>query len=139
MNKDKIIPKLNELFNYELSGALRYLQYSFMVFGVRRDPIVEYLRKEAEKSIGHATRLGEKITALGGTPRVSVASSLNARRKSLEEILRELLQHERTAVKKYSDLLKYVKNDPVLDAFVRDFVSEEQSHAEELEKMLRES
>jgi len=53
--------------------------------------------------------------------------------------LRESLEHEKSAVKKYSDLLQDVKDDPVLDAFVRDFVSEEQSHVEELEKMLRES
>ncbi len=138
MKKSKLIPKLHELLNYELTGALRYLYFSFMIFGVRRHPIVEFFRKEAEESIGHATSLGEKITALGGTPAVAITEVLNSK-KDLEDILRESLEHEKSAVKKYSDLLQDVKDDPVLDAFVRDFVSEEQSHVEELEKMLRES
>ena len=139
MDKQKVIQKLNDLLNYELVGALRYLHYSFMVFGVRRIPIVEHLRKEAEESFGHATKLGEKITALGGTPYVSVPESPKGKKKSVEEILKESLKHEMNAVKAYSELLKLVEDDVVLDAFVRDFVSEEQSHVEEVEKMLRES
>jgi bacterioferritin len=139
MNTKKVIEELNTLMNYELAGALRYLHHSFMVFGVRRIPIVEHLRKEAGESLGHATKLGEKITALGGTPTVSVTESLSGKKKSLERILEESLKHERDAVKKYSELLKLVEDDVVLDAFVRDFVAEEQSHVEEVEKMLRES
>ena len=49
------------------------------------------------------------------------------------------MKHETNAVKMYSELLKLVEDDIVLDAFVRDFVGEEQSHVEEVEKMLRES
>jgi len=37
------------------------------------------------------------------------------------------------------DLLKNVLDDVVLDAFVQEFVSEEQSNAEEVKKMLREA
>jgi bacterioferritin len=138
MDKQKVIQKLNEAFNYELMGAIRYLHYSFMVFGVRRIPVVEHLREEAEESFGHATKLGEKIAALGGTPSVSISESLKGKIKTVEQILKESLEHEMNAVKMYSDLLKDVQDDVVLDAFVREFVSEEQSHAEEVEKMLRE-
>ena len=139
MNKQKVIQRLNDLMNYELAGALRYLHYSFMVFGLRRIPVVEHLRKEAEESFGHATKLGEKITALGGSPSVGVSESMKGKKKTVEEILKESLKHEMNAVKTYAGLLKLVKDDIVLDAFVRDFVSEEQSHVEEVEKMLRES
>ncbi|MEK6571279.1 MAG: ferritin-like domain-containing protein [Bacteroidota bacterium] len=139
MEKQKVIQKLNDLLNYELAGAVRYLHYSFMVFGLRRIPVVEHLRKEAMESFGHATKLGEKITALGGSPSVSLSESLKGKKKTVEQILEESLKHETNAVKMYSELLKLVEDDIVLDAFVRDFVGEEQSHVEEVEKMLRES
>jgi bacterioferritin len=123
---------------YELMGAVRYLHYPFMVFGVRRIPIVEDLREEAEQSFGHATKLGEKITALGGVPSVSISESPKGKTKSIEQILKESLEYEVGAAKMYPDLLKDIEDDVVLDAFVSEFVSEEQSHAEEAEKMLRE-
>jgi rubrerythrin len=58
--------------------------------------------------------------------------------RRVEQILRESLEREMNAVRMCSDLLKDVQDDVVVDAFVREFVSEEQSHAEEVEKKLRE-
>ena len=88
MEKQKVIKKLNDLLNYELAGAVRYLHYSFMVFGLRRIPVVEHLRKEAMESFGHATKLGEKITALGGSPSVSLSESLKGKKRPLNRFLR---------------------------------------------------
>ena len=139
MDKGKVTKKLNEMMNIEISGALRYLQHSYFVFGVRRKPIVEFLREQSLESIGHATKLGEKISALGGNPAISINEDLKPRKIAPEQILKESMQIESKALNGYLNILKDVEDDVVMDCFIREFVSEESAHLEEVEKMLREA
>jgi bacterioferritin len=138
MDKNKVIKKLNEMMNLEISGAMKYLQYSYYVFGLNRIPIVGFLREQATESIGHSTKLGDKIVALGGLPMVKVDEDLKARKLTTEQILRDSVQIETKALSGYMNLLNDVADDVVMDSFIRDFISEESGHLEEVEKMLRE-
>jgi bacterioferritin len=138
MNKQTVIKKLNEMMNIELNGAMKYIQYSYFVFGVRRKPIVEFLREQAEESIGHAMKVGDKIVALGGNPTVTVNEDLKARKITIEQILKESILIETKALNGYMNILKDVEDDVVMDGFIRDFVTEESGHLEEVEKMIRE-
>ncbi|MBS4027187.1 MAG: hypothetical protein KGZ58_01005 [Ignavibacteriales bacterium] len=138
MDKAKVIKKLNDMMNLELSGALKYVHYSLFIFGVRRKPIIEFFREQATESIGHATKLGEKITALGGNPSVNITEDLKARKIVIEQLLKESMQIESKALSGYMNLLKDVEDDVVMDNFVREFIAEESEHLEDVEKMLRE-
>ncbi len=68
----KVVDTLNRILELELAGLVRYLHYSFMVFGHNRIPIVAWLRSQADESQAHAVRAGEHITSLG---RPSVAEA----------------------------------------------------------------
>ena len=67
MDKAKVIATMNEALRLELNSTLKYLDFSFRVFGPTRKPIVEHFLEEVKESLDHATMLGEKIVALGGT------------------------------------------------------------------------
>ena len=51
MNKDKVIEVLNEIFNHEINGVVRYTHYALMVFGSDRLPLVTYFRNQAKESL----------------------------------------------------------------------------------------
>ena len=68
MNKEKIIGKLTEIFDLELSGVIRYTHYSLMIFGHNRLPLVDFFKAQAVESLDHANLAGEHITGLGGHP-----------------------------------------------------------------------
>ena len=97
-----------------------------------------FLREQAEESIGHAMKVGDKIVALGGNPTVTVNEDLKARKITIEQILKESILIETKALNGYMNILKDVEDDVVMDGFIRDFVTEESGHLEEVEKMIRE-
>ncbi len=65
----KVIDSLNRILELELAGVVRYMHYSFMIFGHNRIPIVAWLRDQGNESNAHAILAGEHITAFGGHPR----------------------------------------------------------------------
>jgi len=137
MDTKKVIGALNEALEMELATAMRNLHYSFMIFGPGRKPLVEFFRAEVTESIGHAAKMGEKITALGGRPTVKVSAIHEPQQYDTESILRESLKHEEGAVKLYSRILELVQDDTPLRVLFEDQVLQEQEHVEELRKYLR--
>ena len=132
-----ILARLDKLLEAELSGVVRYLHYSFMVFGPNRIPITKWFRDHALEGLNHAVMIGEKITALGGHPSIKVQPVPETNKHNVLEILREGLEFERDTLKQYHELLKEVQNDVALEELVRQFIREETSHIEEVEKMTR--
>jgi bacterioferritin len=61
-----VVGTLNRILELELAGLVRYLHYSFMIFGHNRIPIVAWLREQANEAQTHATLAGEHITNLDG-------------------------------------------------------------------------
>src|SRR5438105_15587378 len=90
----QIVETLNRILELELAGLVRYLHYSFMIFGHNRIPIVGWLRDQAEESKTHATQAGEHITNLGGHPSLKIGSLLETHKHNVDEILAEALAHE---------------------------------------------
>ncbi len=41
-NKEKVIDKLTEIFDLELSGVIRYTHYALMIFGPNRLPLIDF-------------------------------------------------------------------------------------------------
>ena len=62
----QIVETLNRILELELAGLVRYLHYSFMIFGHNRIPIVGWLRGQADEAQVHSIQAGEHITNLGG-------------------------------------------------------------------------
>ncbi len=137
MASEELLKGLNEDFNREVRAMLTYLVKSFLVFGPNRHGIVEFFRREAEESMGHALRVGEKITALGGTPHVE-AQSIRGEVKGVREHLEESMALERAALEGYRARLAQAGDDIALRVMLEEQVAAEQEHLEEVQKYLRE-
>ncbi|MFK8138030.1 MAG: bacterioferritin [Bdellovibrionales bacterium] len=138
MNKEKVLECLNDILEHELSGVVRYSHYSFMIFGYNRIPIVSWFRGHATESLTHANEVGELITTLGGHPSLKIGALLETQRHTMEDILKESLEHERKQVEKYQALLNEVKDHSIhLEEYARKLIAEEELHISEVEKMLR--
>jgi bacterioferritin len=137
-DKTKVVGLLNRILETELAGAVRYTHYSLMVFGYNRIPIVSWLREQATESMAHAQQAGEMITALGEHPSLSIGALLETHKHDVGDILREALENERSGLQLYKDLLAQVEGKLVwLEEYARQMVYAEETHASEVDKMLR--
>jgi bacterioferritin len=136
-DKTAILALLDKILEAELSGVVRYLHYSFMIFGPNRIPITKWFRDHANEGITHAVKVGEKITALGGHPSVKVKPVPETNNHNVLEILKESLEFEKEGLAAYHALLKIVGDDVALEEIVRSLIVEETEHIEEVEKMIR--
>ena len=134
----KVVETLNRILELELAGLVRYLHYSFMIFGHNRIPIVGWLRAQADESQAHAVRAGEHITSLGGHPSLKIGSLLETHKHNVDEILREALVHEEEGLAEYYKLLKMVEGRNImLEEYARTQIAAETAHVADLGKMLR--
>lgn len=137
--KDNAIAILNKIMEAELAGVVRYTHYSLMVFGFGRIPIVTWLRQQAAEGLVHAEQAGELVTHLGGHPSLGIGELLETHKHDMADILRESLAHEAYARSLYEDLLACVAGRSVmLEEYARTLIAEEEQHAGEVDKMLRE-
>ena len=139
MNKEKIIKKLSEIFNLELTGVTRYTHYALMIFGANRLPLIQFYREQAKESLIHADIVGEHITGLNGHPPLNTENIKETHKHNIRDILSETLQHEKKAIEAYYELLDLVKDKSVyLEEFSRSMIGQEELHVLEVEKMLKE-
>src|SRR5215213_5666414 len=135
---EKVIATLNRILELELAGLVRYLHYSFMIFGHNRIPIVGWLRGQADESQAHATQAGEHITNLGGHPSLKIGSLLETHKHNVDEILSEALAHEEEGLAEYRKLLAMVAGKSImLEEYARAQIAAEEEHLAEIRKMRR--
>ncbi len=137
-NQERAIGVLNRLIELELAGAVRYTQYSLMIFGHARIPIMHWMREQATESLAHAIEAGEEVTAMGGRISLGVGTLSGTYHQSVDDILQDLLLHERSGIELYRELLKLSDGWSVsLEEFARAKIRGEELHSAEIEKMLR--
>ena len=83
--EDRVIDTLNSILEHELAGVVRYMHYSFMIFGYSRLPIVRWMRDQANESLQHAAGAGEHITALGGHPSLAIGKLLETHHHDIDQ------------------------------------------------------
>jgi bacterioferritin len=135
---ETVVHTLNQILELELAGLVRYLHYSFMIFGHNRIPIVAWLRAQANESQAHATLAGEHITNLGGHPSLKIGSLLETHKHNVDEILTEALEHEQQGLEEYRKLLTMVAGKSImLEEYARAQIAAEEEHLAEIRKMMR--
>ena len=77
-DQKEVVNILNQILESELSGVVRYVHYSLMVFGYNRIPIVSWLRSQADECRVHAQEAGEMITHLGEHPSLGIGKLLES-------------------------------------------------------------
>src|SRR4030095_8878135 len=134
----KVIDGLNHILELELAGVVRYMHYSFMIFGHNRIPIVGWLREQATESSAHDVLAGEHITACGGHPSLKIGPLLETHQHDVNEILKEAHEHEKEGLQAYYDLLELVSGKSVwLQEYARDQIAAEEMHLADTRKMMR--
>lgn len=132
------IDALNRIMELELAGVVKYTHYALMVYGYNRIPIVSWLKGNAEESLTHAHKAGELVTLLGGHPSLKIGALLETEKHDIGDILRESLEHEKSALAAYYDLLKVSEGKSVLlEEYAREMIVQEELHLDEVNKMLR--
>jgi bacterioferritin len=141
MNKTdtkKAIAALNRIMETELAGVVRYTHYSLMVYGYNRIPIVSWLKDNATEGLAHAHKAGELVTLMGGHPSLKIGALLETEKHDIGDILRESLEHEKSALAGYYELLKIAEGKSVLlEEYAREMIVAEELHLDEVNKMLR--
>ncbi len=138
LNKSEAIDLLNRIVELELAGAVRYTQYSLMVFGHARIPIMGWMREQAAEALVHATQAGEEVTTLNARVSLGIGQLAGTHHESVDDIMQELLAHERSGLELYRQLLALTAGSSVsLEEFARQKIRNEEMHVAEIEKMLR--
>jgi bacterioferritin len=134
----KVIDSLNRVLELELAGVVRYMHYSFMIFGHNRIPIVGWLRDQATESSAHAVLAGEHITAFGGHPSLKIGPLLETHQHDINEILKEAYEHEKEGLNAYYELLALAEGKSILlEEYARDQIAAEEMHLADIRKMMR--
>lgn len=137
-NTQKVIDQLNLILECELAGVVRYTHYSLMVFGHNRIPIVKWLRDQATESLTHASQAGEHITTLEGHPSLKIGKLTETHKHSINDIMKESLEHEEQQLENLRGLLKLVEGESVyLEEYAREMIVSEEDHVAEVRKMMR--
>ena len=138
LDHDEAIEVLNEIVELELAGAVRYTQYSLMVFGHARIPIIDWMRSQADEALLHAVAAGEEVTTLGGKVSLGIGKLVGTHHDAVDEMMEEMLSHERHGIELYRKLLRVSEGaDVSLEELARTMVRNEELHCAEIEKMLK--
>ncbi len=133
-----VIQVLNRILELELAGVVRYLHYSFMIFGPSRIPITGWLRAQADESRDHAVLAGEHVTTLGGHPSLEIGELLETHKHAIDDILKEAHAHEELGLAEYRRLLDRVAGENILlEEYARAQIAAEEQHLAEIRKMMR--
>ena len=138
LDRDQAIAALNQIVEHELAGMVRYTQYSLMIFGHARIPIISWMRAQASDAMNHASQAGEEVTSLGGKVSLGIGPLVGTHHESVDQILEELVIHEESGIALYERLLEIAQGRSiVLEELARKMVAAESQHTSEIRKMLR--
>ncbi len=137
-DRKTVVDVLNQLVEHELAGAVRYTQYSLMIFGHARIPIISWMQSQASEALLHATQAGDEVTSLGGRVSLGIGKLVGVHHDHADEIMEELVLHERSGIENYEALLRLVEGKHVsLEEYARQMLRAEELHVNEILKMLR--
>jgi bacterioferritin len=137
MDKQKVIKKLNEALERELTEVVKYMHQSFWVKGPKKKKMVAFCREQSHESMGHATRIGEKIVELGGVPVVKILEIYEPKPHGAKQMLQESVEDERRAKEGYEKMLPLVSEDKALFKMIKGLAEEEAGHMAEIQAMVK--
>lgn len=142
-DREAVIELLNGALATEIICVLRYKRHYFMAQGPSSKAIAQEFLEHANEEQGHADRIAERITQLGGAPNLSpegMASRSHSEYvegKTLLEMVREDLVAERIAIEAYGEVIRYLGDkDPTTRRLLEEILAKEEEHAEDLLNLL---
>lgn len=142
-DRQVMIKLLNEALATELVCVLRYKRHYFMATGIHAEAVAQEFQEHAAEEQGHADRIAERITQLGGEPDFNPdalsgkSHSQYVEGRSLQEMIKEDLIAERIAIDSYREIIEYIGNqDPTSRRMMEEILTTEEEHADDLAKLI---
>jgi bacterioferritin len=140
---ETILRMLNEALATEIVCVLRYKRHYYMATGIHAGGVTDEFLEHATEEQGHADKIAERITQLGGKPDLN-PESLTSRSHSeyvegegLLEMIREDLVAERIAIESYTEMIRYLgDNDPTTRRMLEEILANEEDHADDLRTLI---
>lgn len=137
MDKQTLIDDLNKDLASELCAIAQYTTYAAKCTGPYRPQLTAFFLAEVPDEQAHALFLANKVVSLGGEPNTAAdpVPVANTNREMLEAILKA----ERTAEANYTKRSKDAEDlgHKALAIQLEDLIADENGHAEETERILR--
>jgi bacterioferritin len=138
-----VIRILNEALATEIVCVLRYKRHYFMAQGIHAQAVAQEFLEHANEEQGHADRIAERITQIGGEPDFS-PEGLATRSHSeyvegdtLVDMIREDLIAERVAIESYSEIVRFLADrDITTRRMMEEILANEEQHADDLQNLL---
>jgi len=134
---------LNQALATELVCVLRYKRHYYMARGINKDAVANEFLAHANEEQGHADRIADRITQLGGAPDfnpqglVTRSHSEYVEGTNLTDMIRENLVAERIAIESYTEIIRYFgSNDPTSRRLMEEILAVEEEHANDMADLL---
>lgn len=137
------IKLLNNALATELVCMLRYRFHHATAQGIDSEAVRAEFLVHSEEEQGHADRLAERISQLGGKPDMSPTSL--AKRSATEyvegvnliDMIKEDLVAERIGIETYRGMIRYFgDNDPTTRRLLEEILAKEEEHANDMLDLL---
>ena len=142
-DREKVIKVLNEALATEIVCVLRYKRHYFMATGIHAQAVAQEFLEHANDEQGHADRIAERITQLGGEPDfnpaglVSRSHSEYVEGESLIDMIRENLVAERIAIESYGEIIRFLSDRDITSRrLMEEILAVEEEHADDLRDLM---
>jgi bacterioferritin len=140
---EKVVAVLNEALATEIVCVLRYKRHYFMAQGIHAQAVAQEFLEHANEEQGHADRIAERITQLGGAPDFNPeglatrSHSEYVEGSSLIDMIREDLVAERVAIESYGEIVRFFGDRDITSRrLMEEILANEEEHADDLNKLL---
>ncbi|MDQ5858222.1 MAG: bacterioferritin [Acidobacteriota bacterium] len=142
-DRNKVIAILNEALATEIVCVLRYKRHYYMAQGIHAQAVAAEFLEHANEEQGHADRIAERITQIGGEPDfnpeglASRSHSQYVEGNSLEDMIREDLVAERIAIESYGEIIRFLGDGDITSRrLMEEILANEEEHADDLNNLL---
>ena len=142
-DRDTVVRILNEALATEIVCVLRYKYHHYMASGINAQSVAAEFLEHANEEQGHADRIAERITQLGGAPNFSPHGLLTRSHSDyvegddLVDMIKENLVAERIAIDSYREIVAYLGNaDSTTRRIMEEILAVEEEHAEDMSTLL---
>lgn len=142
-DRETVIKVLNEALATEIVCVLRYKYHYYMASGINAQSVAAEFLEHANEEQGHADRIAERITQLGGAPNLSPEGLLTRSHSDyvegddLADMIKENLVAERIAIDSYREIVAYLGDaDTTTRRIMEEILAVEEEHAEDMSTLL---
>jgi bacterioferritin len=143
-DRERVIAILNEALATEIVCILRYKRHYFMATGIHANAVAQEFAEHAADEQGHADRIAERITQLGGEPNFNPeglatrSHSQYVEGASLVDMIKEDLVAERIAIESYGEIVRFLgERDVTTRRMMEEILANEEEHANDLRDLLQ--